>query len=255
MALAQLFDSLRAKKQTAARSAFGHYLTLVRDLAAGSEIDADECSHILDASNKNESDLESDVNLQQQRVQWAAQRTQHIQAAADRRQAESDLIQARQTLQQAIERLQPAVDSAVARMANAEYVLATTSQTEAWLANPDNILNKELLLREAAVGRQLSDISSELQPLLQDRQAKQHSLENAEFRLSQHRRREGAGHELFGTLSEFFAAGPDLRATKARVDDLTSQVAQLDSAIRPRQAQQQRLQAELDQIHRQKLEP
>lgn len=253
MALAELIGKLRTKKRATERTAFQHYLQAVKSLASGEESDADEISHILEVANKSESDLERDVNLQQQRFGWAAQLQANRQAVADRIAAERDVATAQAELQKAYDRLSPAVQAAQDRMRTLEQIAMTTSQAESRLS--ELILDQELLQREAVVVAKLREVDSELKPLLSDREAKRHSLDNAEFRVEQFRRREGGGHELFGSLSEFFNAGPDLKASKARAADLQDQVRQLAGLIAPRQAEQRRLQNELDLIHQQKLNP
>ena len=105
MALAELVQKMKSKKQATARSAFGHYLEAVKPLALGKEIDADEVELILAAAGKNEDDLSRDVNLQQQRNAWHSQLMQNKQAVQDRHQAERDLAAASAALQAAYDKL------------------------------------------------------------------------------------------------------------------------------------------------------
>ena len=252
MALAELIGKLKSKKTQATKTAFGHYIELVKRLASGSECDADECVHVLDANSVDESRLERDVNLQTQRNQWHAQMLQNRQAVQDRVQAERELQAAQAKLQEALAKLQPAVDSAFDRLADANHAALVTHGAEAWLC--EHILDAELLEREQAVSRQLGVVSQELNPLLQDRHNKQHSLGNAEFNLSRLQTRE-AGDWVPAGIVQFFNQNSDIRALLERVSDLQSQIQQLNAAIAPRQAEQNRLRAELDSIHQRKLEP
>lgn len=253
MALAELVQKLRTKKQTAERSAFGRYLEAVRDLASGKECDADAVAELLDAAGRSESDLEHDVNVQQQRFTWHTQRAQHQQSIADRQQAERDFETARAALQQAIDRLSPAVESARTRMQVADQTAIFTMAAESHLAG--SVLDTELLERESTVNHRLSEVNQELRPLLQDREHKQSSLLNAEMRLQQLTARDPDAWPGFGMINPKYWSNKDIDPARERVADLTNQIAQLDAAIKPRLQEQQRLQAELARIHEEKLQP
>ena len=251
MAIAELISKLRTKKQAAARSAFGHYLGLVRDLASGSEIDADEAGHILAAAAKTETDIERDVATQVQRNAWHSTKQRNAQAVADEAFAQRDVATAQAALQAAHDRLLPAVTLAHARLADARFRASTSGNADEFLG--EHILDHELLEREQAVVVQLRDVQIELKPLVEDRSHKLHSLGNAEFHADKLSGRNPDDWLAWG-VEKFFHKNQDMRKADSRVADLQSQVAQLNSAIAPRQAEQARLQAELNSIHQQKLE-
>ena len=254
MALAELIGKLRTKKQAVHRSALGHHLEAVKALASGKEIDADEVGHIIDAAGRDESALEKDVNLQQQRFAWHAQRVQNQQAVSDRLQAENELQAAQRALQSAYDKLQPAIDQAQARLNDANHKFMTTMQAEAWLADPENIIDKELLEREAAVNAQLREVNNELKPLLQDQARRQTTLENLQShvgKLRDHASIPWLPLEMLG-LQQADAA---IKSTDARIEAVRDELQQLQEAIRPRQQKQVRLPAELNQIHQEKLKP
>jgi predicted nucleic acid-binding Zn-ribbon protein len=254
MALAELVQKMKSKKQAVHRSVFGHYhLEAVKPLALGKEIDADEVELILAAAGKSEDDLSRDVNLQQQRNVWHSQLMQNKQAVQDRYQAERDLAAASAALQAAYDKLQPAVELAQARLHDANYRHSTTLNAEAWLAG--NLLDVELLQRESVLNDRLREINQELNPLLQDREHKRSSLMNAELCLRQITGRSDDAWPTFGTINSLFWRNKDTIPAQQRVDDLKNQLSQLEQAIRPRQQEQQRLQAELNSIHQQKLQP
>ena len=245
MALAELISKLRSKKQAAHRSEFGHYLGLIKSLASGSEIDADECSHILDANGKDESNLEHDVGVQVQRFTWAAQLQAHQQAGTDRLLAERDLATAQRALQAAYDKLQPAVDAAHDRLNDANLRFLTTQNADSKLA--ENILDQELLQREAALIPELQTINSELKPLVADHGRLQTALENAEFQFTQKTRSTGR--------VAWFVQAKNADELAEIVTNLQSQLRQLAALIHPRQQKQARLQAELNAIHQEKLLP
>jgi chromosome segregation ATPase len=253
MALAELIGKLKNKKQAVHRSALGHYLEAVKALALGKEIDADEVGHIINVAGRDESALERDVNLQQQRLAWHSQLMQNKQAVQDRYQAERDLQAAQRALQEAYDKLQPAVDQAHDRLNAANYRHSTTHNAEAWLAG--NLLDVELLQRESVLNDRLREINQELNPLLQDREHKRSSLMNADLCLRQITGRSDDAWPTFGTINSLFWRNKETIPAQQRVDDLKNQLSQLEQAIHPRQQEQVRLQAELNSIHQEKLKP
>ena len=253
MALAELVQKMKSKKLATARSAFGHYLEAVRALAAGGEIDADEAGHIINVAGRDESALERDVNLQQQRNAWHSQLMQNKQAVQDRYQAERDLAAASAALQSAFDKLQPAVELAQARLHDANYRHSTTLNAEAWLAG--NLLDVELLQRESVLNDRLREINQELNPLLQDREHKRSSLMNADLCLRQITGRSDDAWPTFGTINSLFWRNKETIPAQERVDDLKNQLSQLEQAIHPRQQEQAKLQSELNSIHQEKLKP
>ncbi|MCX7396549.1 MAG: hypothetical protein NT138_02590 [Planctomycetales bacterium] len=254
MSLATLVQKLKSRKQVAERTTFQQYLATVRELASGAECDSDEVAIVLDVADKNEADLERDVNLQQQRLSWAAQLRINQQSVSDRLQAESELQAAQRALQAAYDKLQPAIDQAQARLNDANHKFMTTMQAEAWLADPENIIDKELLEREAAVNAQLREVNNELKPLLQDQARRQTTLENLQShvgKLRDHASIPWLPLEMLG-LQQADAA---IKSTDARIEAVRDELQQLQEAIRPRQQKQVRLPAELNQIHQEKLKP
>ena len=245
MALAELIGKLRSKKQAAHRSEFGYYLGLIKSLASGAEIDSDEVAAVLDATNKDESNLERDVGIQQQRFSWAAQLQANQQAGTDRLLAERDLATAQRALQAAYDKLQPAVDAAHDRLNDANLRFLTTQNADSKLA--ENILDQELLQREAALIPELQTINAELRPLVADRGRLQTALENAEFQHTQKTRSTGR--------VAWFVQAKNADELAEIVANLQSQLRQLDALIRPRQQLQRDLQNELNQIHAEKLKP
>lgn len=252
-ALADVLGKLRNKKQAAHRSTFSHYIATVRALADDREVDADECSHILESADRDETALKRDVGIQQQRNARAATLQANRQAVADQIVAQNAVADAQRKLQDAYDQLQPAIAAARQRLDDANLRHSCTQGADSHLA--ENILDKELLQREAIVNRQLREIQAELKPLLKDREFKQASLQNAEFRLAQMHSRKPGDWPGFGMINPNFWKNQSIDPEKQNVDDLQNQLRQLDAAINPRQAEQQRLQAELAEIHSEKLKP
>jgi hypothetical protein len=253
MALAELIGKLKTKRQTAHRSVYSQYLAMVKNLASGQEVDSDEVEIVLASANKTEDDLLEHTEKRQEWLQWHSQLMQNKQAVQDRLQAERDLQAAQAALQAAYDKLMPAIELAQFRLNDANHRFMTTTQAESWLA--ENVLDHELIEREAAVVAKLRKVNQELAPLLADREHKRSSLMNAELCLRQITGRSDDAWPTLGTINSLFWRNKDTIPAQERVADVRSQLSQLEQAIRPRQQEQQRLQAELNSIHQEKLKP
>lgn len=251
MALAELLSSLRTKRQATERSAFGEYLAAVKSLAAGDEIDSDEAAAVLDAAGVDESKLESDVGIQQQRLAWYSQLQAHRQASIDRVQAEADCRKAQAALQAEIDKLQPKIEAAQQRMRTADQIRLSTMQAESWLA--ENILDVELLAKERELNAELKPVNAELKPLMEDQSHKKTALSNAEWRLQQIQSR-GTGNNWTGFGGAIWQVLPDEKPLREEIANLKSELSQLENAIQPRLQEQLRLESELAKIYEQKLE-
>ncbi len=254
MSIATLIQKLRTKKQETNRTAFSHYLGLVKSLASGAEIDSDEAAAILAATGRSESDLESDVNRQQQRFEWARQREAHYQSIEDRAAAERELSSVQAELNATILKLQPRIDAARDKMQAAEYRRNVTYQAEGLLMDAANVLDAELLQRERSLTQRLRELAAEINPLRIDLSHKRDSLRSAEDELERIRRRD-PGNVFTGVGAWFGQVLPDQKPAQRRIDDLRNQIAQLERHIQPRQQELDRLTAELHSIHEEKLRP
>ncbi|MCX7399705.1 MAG: hypothetical protein NT138_18710 [Planctomycetales bacterium] len=250
----KLVSDLRTERKNEHRTARGANVDLHRRLGSGAEVDANEVKRILFAAGKSDDDFEREAQKQQQRFAWHAQRVQNQQAVSDRLQAESELHAAQRALQAAYDKLQPAIDQAHDRLNAANHRFMTTTQAEAWLSDPENILDKELLEREAAVVARLREVNNELKPLLQDQARRQTTLENLQShvgKLREHTSIPWLPLEMLGLQQ----ADEAIKSTDAHVAAVRNELQQLQEAIRQRQQKQVRLQAELNQIHAEKLKP
>ena len=121
----------------------------------------------------------------------------------------------------------------------------TTSGADAKLA--ENLIDVELLEREAVLNSKLQEVQQELKPLAADHGRLQTALENAQFQHTQKTRSTGR--------VAWFIQPKDFDELGEIVSNLRSQLSQLALLIAPRQQEQQRLQAELAEIHAEKLKP
>jgi chromosome segregation ATPase len=137
-------------------------------------------------------------------------------------------------------------------MQTLDQIQLNTMQAEARLS--EHVLDAELLAKERELNAELSTVNAELKPLLFDLAARRDSLQNVEFRVRQLVGK-GDDHTAFDAINGYFNRGADVRKAEADVADLRNQIAQLETAVRPRQAEQQRLKNELSEIYSQKLLP
>ncbi len=238
MALAELIGKLRSKKRATERTAFGHYLGLVRDLASGTEIDADEAGHIMAAADRTVIDLENDVATMQRRLAAAAQLSRHEAAQESFEIASRKLQDAQARFDEAYRRFQPPIDDAVNERAAWELVVLQTSSVESVLLS--TVMDAELLQREAELISERREIQQKLRPLLDDRKHQSDWSSGEHYRnldLRKKRDREG------------------IAASDSRMDDLTSQIRQIDAASAPMQKRLDAIADELNEIHFEKLKP
>lgn len=238
MALAELIGKLRTKKRATERTAFGHYLGLVRDLASGTEIDADEAGHIMAAADRTVPDLENDVATMQRRLAAATQLSRHEAAQESFEIAARKLQDAQARFDEAYRRFQPPIDEAVNERAAWELVVLQTSHVESVLL--ETVLDGELLQRESELIRERREIQSKLRPLLEDRKHLFDWQRGEHYRnidLRKKKNRDG------------------IAASDSRMDDLTSQILQIDDASDPMQKRLTAIENELAEIHVEKLKP
>lgn len=249
----KLINQISSDSRAEWRTAGGKYVDTQRQLAFGAELDSKQVVEVLKTAGISEQQFEKDAETMAKRVEWSAQRQRHQQSHVDHKNAEAELLNAQQAMQEAIARLTPAIQAAEAKMKAAEYVMLTTASAESNLMADENIIDRELLTREAEILKAMKPINEELAPLLRDRGHKEDSLRNAEFQLQRLEAREQK--TFMGSLAQWFDTPASLRSETARIADLKAQLQQLDDAIRPRLAEQQRLQNELNQIIQEKLKP
>lgn len=250
----KLVADIRNDRKAAKRTAQGRYVDLHRRLATGEEIDSSEVMGALAATGTSEAAFEADAATMAERVEKHATMMMNRQSALDQQQASLELQRAQEAMAAAIRKLQPAIDEAQRKLNLAIHQQMVTTGCEEWLANPANILDKELLQRESEVAEALRTVSAELQPLEADRDHKRQSLANAEHQLERIQGR-GPGNTWSGFGSWVWQVLPDEKPVKERIENLKSQLRQLQQHIEPRQAERERLQRALAEIHRQKLLP
>ena len=253
MNFATLINSLRTTRQTEQRTAYQQYLSLVRELASGKEIDAAAAESVLAAAGKTEDDLQADVILQQQRLQWHSQLQQRQQALADRAGAEMELAKAQAALQSAYDKLAPAVDAARLRLAEIDQLQMTTAQVEHHLCG--QVLDRDLLDREETLGAALRDVTASLLPLLTDRERIRQHINYGEYRVELLSKRKPTSWPVLSGIGISVSPDDETQQAADYLADQQDQLSQIDVAIRPLEQKQQKLQAELQSVAQLKLQP
>ena len=158
-----LLDFLRNRESTRRDqqlSTWQRYRDLLERFVAGDEVDSVEADLILDAANKSEADLQSDVELLERRITWRKQLDDGATAEADARQADAAIERAQQAIEKAITKYQPAIDAALAVKQSSEHRRTIARYAEQNLAG-------ELL--DQGLADRIKNLNSELRALQADR--------------------------------------------------------------------------------------
>ena len=91
MSLLDFLTYRQAKRIDESQTAWQRYRELLQRFASGEEIDSTEADLILEQAGKSEADLQSDVALLEQRIQWAEQLDGASEAEHDRALAELEI--------------------------------------------------------------------------------------------------------------------------------------------------------------------
>ena len=189
-------------------SAWSRYRGLLERFVAGDEVDSVEADLILDAANKSEADLQSDVELLEKRLAWRQQLDDGERAEADGREAEAAIEKAQAAIQKAVAKHQPTIDQALAIQQSSEH-----RRTIARYARES--LSGELL--DTALSQRIKDLNAKLRRLQADRR----ELEERAAALNQdYWRRQILSHEAakakISTLDALSKAHHTKRIVEAR---------------------------------------
>jgi hypothetical protein len=152
-------ESTRRDEQ---QTAWSRYRGLLERFVSGDEVDSTEADLILEAANKSESDLQSDVELLEKRIAWAAQLDDGAAAEQDGREAEAAIEKAQRAIDAAVRKYQPTIDAALAVKQSSQHRAAVASYARESLAG-------ELL--DQGLADRIKTLNSELRALQADRRA------------------------------------------------------------------------------------
>ena len=152
-------ESTRRDEQ---QTAWSRYRGLLERFASGDEVDSDSADLILRQAGKSESDLQSDVELLEKRIAWAAQLDDGAAAEQDGREAEAAIEKAQRAIDAAVRKYQPTIDAALAVKQSSQHRAAVASYARESLAG-------ELL--DQGLADRIKTLNSELRALQADRRA------------------------------------------------------------------------------------
>jgi hypothetical protein len=166
MSINSILDRIISRKKQATLSTADAYLALVRDIATGSEVDADHAAELIESFGKDASDFEKDIALMQRRFEMASQvaeknELQKILPALER---EAEL--AKQKLNEAIAKLQPIAIEAERKFLDTSRRIEQFFMAENQLSG--SCMDQTLLNRESEIHEKRREIVEKLRPLQDD---------------------------------------------------------------------------------------
>lgn len=251
MALTAILDRIRGNRRQAELTAGESYYHLVKDVASGNEVDADDAAIVIEQADKSDSDFERDVQLMGERIQAAERLRERKDAERQLAQAEKDAAAAKAKLDAALAKLRPAVDEAVTRYEYLTLEILTRSTTESQLAS--SVMNPAILTREAELSEQSAEVQAKLEPLERDHYRHREWAMNAQNTVDQINRSIG-GLESWNNQKRV-GLTIDLAKAEERLARERDAVRQIEHLLRPLQQERAAIDAERADLHRQKLIP
>ena len=153
-------ESTRRDEQ---QTAWSRYRGLLERFVSGDEVDSTEADLILEAANKSESDLQSDVELLEKRIAWAAQLDDGAAAEQDGREAEAAIEKAQRAIDAAVRKYQPTIDAAIGIQRASEHRRTIARYARESLAG--ELLDTGLADRIKALNRELRGLQADRREL------------------------------------------------------------------------------------------
>jgi chromosome segregation ATPase len=239
--LTKIFDRIRSARIQREGEATDVYLALVRRLAKGEDVDANEGAEIIEQFGITEAELAADVATQERRYEAA----QHLKEIAE---LEKELPK----LQDAIGDAKGRLNTEVARL-QAEIAKAEAAYQRRWhryqeiQAAPytlrDTVLDKQLLDREADLHRQMRELGESNRDIRED-------FEKATYELSRWQ-----VHLETITRSGIPQDEKQIAKARERIKQYEGHIANLTPLYRDFVSKRDALSAEIAKIQKQKLEP
>lgn len=248
--IATVFDIMRGRRKQAAVDQATGYLSLVRAVATGDEIDAENAADILEIHGKSEADFARDCETQARRFADVDEyaRLLKIQDGIPALQAEVD--RTRQALDAAVAKYQPTLFAAADRLRLAEQELLRLSGTGDQLRR--TVLDGSIATREAELSELRTAIHAKLRPILEDldrARSWERSKQTSEANLK-HRIGDLSPGDLPSRSSyreKLDSIQQELRSVRKRIADLESLAAEYRAEMLP-------IDRELSELDAKKLE-
>ncbi len=248
MVFAGLLEKIRVKKKALALTAFDHYYALLKNVATGQEVDADQAAVTIDAIGKSEDDFESDIVTMEKRIGLAGRlrESESIEKSIPGLR-ETHRI-AKDALEAAILRLQPAATAAFDLLKNTEDLLGHFHGVGLRLA--ETCLDESLKAKEREITGKRVAFVDKRRPLMDDLRLAREYLSNYQANIDDAKRKQQS--QLRYARDQ---ATVDLRkwtkqhdAQSSIIDQLEKSIAEIDVELRP-------LDQEMAKIRKQKLVP
>ena len=248
--IATIIERVRGRRQEAALEHAMGYSALVRAVASGDEIDADNAADILEIHGKSEDEFSEDCERQARRYQLAEERKRLVEVQASIPGIQSEVDKAQRAFNAAVEKYRPPLNDAANRLRLAENTVLAMSSVEGELIR--TVLDPSIAIREHDLTEQLKELHAKLAPIDDDikrakvwERGRQQSLENVEFERSK---------VSFTDLSNQAHVREKRDGIKAELQSVAKQIKELESTADEFRSQLSGIQVELQELHAKKLE-
>lgn len=249
--IAGILDRIRGNRRQVELTAGESYYHLVRDVASGIEVDADDAAIVIETAGKTDSDFEADVATMTDRM-LAAHRLEnrHI-AERELRKAEADLQAAQAKLEAAVNKLRPVVDEAAARRSLYEQEILYGTGLEAKLMQ--SVLDPKVLAREAELVKRFNEVQAKLGPLEADYRRHAEWLTAARHNCD-HLRDQIRKSDQWNAPKQRGLSGK-LEEAEDRVESETRWCKSLEALVRPLEQERAEINRQRAELQKQKLTP
>jgi hypothetical protein len=239
--LTKIFERIKSVRRQREGEATDVYLSLVRRIAQGHEVDADEAAEIIEQFGITETELAADVATQERRYEAAQHLKEMAAIEAELPKLQDAIVDAKGRLNTEVARLQADIAKAEAAYQRQWHRFQEIQAAPYTLR--DAVLDKQLLDREVDLRQRMSTLVNEAADIRED-------FEKATYELSR-------WQVYLETITRRGISQDEKRIAKAkaRVKQYQAHIANLTPPYRDFESKRDALSAEIAKIHKQKLEP
>ena len=246
----KIFSQLAYRRQEQAVDSFKPYHELLASLAAGREIDVDECELVLEQAGKTREDFERDIETYVQRIEWSRQITERAQANASIPKLSADVDKLAVEHDAFMAKWRPKMQAAKSTLDVANQVLLATWQAENYLVG--SCLDPSIAIRSAALFARKVELLAERSIAVKATEAPRYQIVCAEIAANNSSNR----LRLFGidlatsvfstgeNRLEFARATAVLAEERPKLEAALEVVAEVDARLRALDAEQKSLDLE-----------
>ncbi len=233
--LSAILDRIRFKKRQFAMNSQEAYYALLKEVAAGDEIDADQAAITIDSAGKTESEFEADVSKMTERIGLASQlnRKKEVEKLVPKLEAEHE--ETKRNYDAAIAKLSPIVADAYQRATAAQNEQLQLMGVESRLIG--TCMNPAIFEREAELLALRLELFEKRSPLAEDLRHAETYLRSAEIGLDGARQAKTKHkNDLPSQNEKQKAINESLNSLEYRegiIRQLSNAIDQLDAELRP----------------------